>query len=67
MGEGQREPGVLESGWGQCWWEEGGGRRVKGLRNAPSNRTKAGKPDRLFTSLEIKIDAAKGLTREAGR
>lgn len=66
MGEGQREPGVLESGWGQRWWE-GGGRRVKGQRTSPSNRTKPGKPDRLFTSLEIKTDSARELTREAGR
>lgn len=43
------------------------GRRVQGLRTAPSNRTKPGKPDRMFTSLEMKGDAAaRGLTREAG-
>lgn len=40
---------------------------MPGLRTAPSNRTKPGKPDRMFTSLEMKDDAAaRGLTSEAG-
>lgn len=43
------------------------GRRAQGLRSSPSNRTKPGKSDRMFTSLGIKGDAAaRGLTREAG-
>lgn len=55
--------------WG--FWSQGDGkggeRRVPGLRTAPSSRTKPGKPDRMFTSLEIKgAAAARGLTRAAG-
>lgn len=57
MGEGQRELGT----WGS------GGRSAQGLRTAPGNRTKPGKREHMFTSGGIKLRAARGLTREAGR
>lgn len=63
MGQGKRKSGAF----GGRPVGRTAGRSVQGLRTAPSNRTKPGKPDRMFTSPEIKGDAAaRGLTREAG-